>query len=907
MLQTGNYDVLEFSMPVEGMNQNISPDILPPSFAQWLENIIARPLGEGQVRFGTEHIASLPNPEAVILKQFPFVKPDGSKQLLLYVQEYRHDATAKDFVSSYQDNAFRFSFTTTFSNAARYVKDTAIKVEYALNGHRTLYDEIASLTVSGNSVTIALRQNAFPAQAVITSVSFATGAIYCYDFARSAFSPALRQNLCIACIPRYATFMGKLIICNGVDRVLSWDGESLEEVYDFVEEQISDVAGLDFLKSPHLKTRQFSFAVSPDFDLNNYKTGNLVKITVNGITAQVKIASQNLRKRTLTITADTDLPDFVQDFMAGSAPLLLGDCPHKDSLKLIRHRLLGVYCKGNKLHCKVADKDKMRIRVDGETTACTAKGLAPGVYSRIMRTLRDSEQSFYRKFLYKVQEDTAQKHALIDKVLADYKHERAEYHRRHGATGATASMTSAADAPKAKEKPWFGQKPGQGYLFSDEQMTAEDVETLRRYIGLCGYMAVKPPGDLNTQIFYQVWPPKFSFLFVAHDRLWALGEGAAGLDYRAPLEALRVYYASKPNTVTGWFNALTKTVPSLDLSAKHGEPDNLEAICLIGNSIAFMGRKKTQVYQGQNPLPLNEGGDFAYAAILPTGILHGDLLVELANDVFFITPSGLQSFSTLNVAKQFAATSLDAVNPLIQQYAASLTASNISYRSCQSFKHEAGTLAGFKIGNNKVLVSLFSTTLYSWGVFSGDFETATSFLTFGNRLYLSLHNKIYGYADGCDGSPPAYADRDGKGLIPFSWTLPVISGASVHLKGRVFANKRYEVQMDYPSSFTLRQGINPRQENQVNIGISGDLPQSYGIHSPCRFEVRGDLLQSIPLTADQDPTQDSLGFRFGQPFGFFKDRLKFTASKFWLSLSGYTKDGPLVFKKIKLYGIIERR
>ena len=30
-----------------------------------------------------------------------------------------------------------------------------------------------------------------------------------------------------------------------------------------------------------------------------------------------------MRKRTLTITADTDLPDFVQDFMAGSAPLLL--------------------------------------------------------------------------------------------------------------------------------------------------------------------------------------------------------------------------------------------------------------------------------------------------------------------------------------------------------------------------------------------------------------------------------------------------------------------------------------------------------------------------------------------------------------------------------------------------------
>ena len=90
MLQEGNYDVLEFSMPSQGMNQNISPDILPPSFAYVLENIVAKPLGEGQVRFGTAQIMSLLNPESVILKQFPFVKPDGSEQILLYVQEYVH-------------------------------------------------------------------------------------------------------------------------------------------------------------------------------------------------------------------------------------------------------------------------------------------------------------------------------------------------------------------------------------------------------------------------------------------------------------------------------------------------------------------------------------------------------------------------------------------------------------------------------------------------------------------------------------------------------------------------------------------------------------------------------------------------------------------------------------------------
>jgi len=715
MLQEGNYDVLEFSMPSQGMNQNISPDIgastvdLPPSFAYVLENIVAKPLGEGRVRFGTAEIMSLPNPEFTILKQFPFVNADGSEQILLYVQEYAQDATAHTFVIR---NNRQFSFTGP-DNIARYVEDTAIKVEYVLNGNMTLYDTVASLVSEGNIVTVTLEQNTFPAEAVITRVFFSTGTLYSYDLSsRIPFNPLsapLRRNLAVGCVPRHATFMGKLLICNGVDRVLSWDETILEEVYDFVSEEVLALNRID--------GRHLSFVISPSFGIGNYAVGNLLQIVVNGITTQTTIAACALNAQTVTVTTTTDLPNFVQD---------------------------------------------------------------------------------------------------------------------------------------------------------------------------------------QTQLSYQAWPPKFNFLFVAHDRLWALGEGAAGLAWRNPYEALRVYYASKTNTVTGWFNERTKTVPGLDLSKKHGEPDNLEAICLLGNFIAFMGRKKTQVYQGQNPLPLDEGGDFAFNAILPIGVIHGDLLVELPNDVFFIHTSGLQSFSTLNVAKQFAVTSFDAVDPLIQQHVASMMASNASYRSSCSFKYDGGSIAGFKIGKNKVLCSLFSTTLYSWSLFSGDFEKASSFLTLGNRLYLSLHNKIYKYADGNDGTPPCYADQGGKGLIPFSWTLPVIHLKGRRFQARLFANKRYELQLDYPSGFTVRL------ENQVSIGISGDLPKSYQINSPCRFELRGDLLQSIPLTETQAPQEDGLGFRFGRPFAYPKDRLKFMASKFWLSLSGYTKDGPLTFKKIKLYGIIER-
>jgi len=700
MLQEGSYDVLEFSMPPQGMNQNISPEELPPSFAYVLENIVARPLGEGQVRFGTAEVFSLPQADATILKLFPFTKAGGGEQLLLYAQGYAHDATANMFAIQ---SPRQFSFASPH-NAARYVKDTSIRVDYALNGRMTLYDTIADLTVAEGTVTVTLDQNILPPEAEVLGVSFSTGTLYAYDLPSKTLSAPLRQNLCVACIPRCATFMGKLVICNGVDRVLSWDGELLEEVYDFVKEEAVSLNRID--------NRRFSFAVSPSFEVENYAVGNLLNIVVNGATTETAIVACAVNGQTVTVTTTTELPVF-----------------------------------------------------------------------------------------------------------------------REG----------------------------------------------------------------HTALFYQAWPPTFSFLFVAHDRLWALGEGAAGLDYRSPGEALRVYYTYRTNTATGWFHVGTKTVPSLDLSSKHGIPDNLEAICLMGDYIAFMGRKRTQVFQGQNPLPLNEGGDFAFNAVLPIGVVHGDLVVDLPNDVFFISSSGLLSFSTLNVAKQFAVTSFDAVDPKIQQDVTSLMASNAHYRAACSFKYEGGPLAGFKIGQNKVLCSLFSTTLYSWGLFSGDFEKASAYLAHANCLYLAIGNRVYRYADGQDGNPPLYGDQRGRQLIPFSWTLP-----AMQLRGKRYANKRYEIQMDYPSGFTVNE------DNQVSIGISGNLPKSYRMESPCRFEMRGDALQTVPLASLEDPREGSSGFRLDQPFGVFKDRFKFMASKFWLNLSGYTQDGPVTIKKIKLYGIIER-
>jgi hypothetical protein len=408
----------------------------------------------------------------------------------------------------------------------------------------------------------------------------------------------------------------------------------------------------------------------------------------------------------------------------------------------------------------------------------------------------------------------------------------------------------------------------------------------------------------QTQLFYRDWVPRFSFMAVAHDRLWGLGEGAVGLNYRSPDQALRVYFSYKSASLTDWFNPQTKAVPSLDLSDKEDQPDNLEAIVTVGSFTAFMGRKQTYLYTGSEPLggapPVPGKPVFEYHSTLPVGVVHGNLVLSLANDTFFVSTGGMLSFGTLNVAKQFAVSSLDGVNPVIRENVASIMTSNRAYRACRSFLYPAGSFAGFKIGFNKVLVSLYETSLYAWSFFSGDFTAATSFMTtLDGFLYLSIGHQLYQYADTTT-IAPLYGDRGGERLIAFLWALPV-----VHQKGKRWANKRYEIQIDYPSSFVLRE------DNTLSIAINGDLRKSFSLTSLDILPFKGDILKTIPLVLQarpdpNNPNPQALGMRLDEPYAYPKGRLKFASSQFLVSIMGTTNTGALVLNQIRLFGIVER-
>lgn len=715
MFQEGNYNVLEFSLPAQGMNRNIAPEILPPEFATVLENIIPSPLGSAFVRFGTQLLPNITiDPYNVIVEMFPFAKPNGDNQIVLYVQVYKQDVTAQDFEVISPNT---FSFTT--QNPDKFIVDNLIKVTYTLHGQNTLYSLVVNKTVVDQTVTITLADNSFPLpinQITINSIAYASGSIYVYDLLTQNLSDALKEDLSVATVPRSVTYLNKLLICNGVDRVLVWNGDNLDEVFGFVKEDTAN-------NFNRINDNSFSFGFiegkAEIFDITKYANHNQIQIKNQGITFSTTVDNINLLDGVVTIKTQDILPEFNE-----------------------------------------------------------------------------------------------------------------------------------------------------------------------------------------PELFYRDWPPTFSYMIVAYNRIWALGIGPVGLRYRDPDQSLRVYFSYKTNTITDWFNEVTKTVPSIDLSESHGIPDNLEAIGYVNNVMVFMGRNKTQIWTGSEPLgastdPTREV--FEFSSIVPIGIVHGNLLMEMANDLYFVSQNGLLSFSTLNVAKQFAASSNDAVDPLVRDFVVETSTSNPAYRACRSFKYKSGSFCGFKIGLNKVLVSLYSTNLFAWTLFSGDFYKASSYLSnLDSSLYLSVGNKIYRYADGTIGTP-IYGDNNGKDLINFLWVLPI-----VHIPGKRFANKRYEILCDYPSSFVVNN------KNSIFIMVNGDLNKTFTLQDTYNLQYKGDSLGIVPFIKPQDiggdpddPNPNALGFRLDDPYIFLKERLKFISSNFTLNLVGSSINGPLILKKIRLFGIIE--
>jgi hypothetical protein len=333
MFQEGNYNVLEFNPPTQGMNCNIAPEVLPQDFAVVFENILPTPVGSSVVRYGTKRLDGVTlDPDAVIIEAFPYAKANGDSQMVLYVQTFVQDGTAQNFEVLAPN---QFSFDT--DNLGAFNIDTPIKIPYTSLGVTTLYATIVSKTVVGQTVTITVQDNSFPLpieEVTINSVAFSQASLYVYDLLSSTLSAALKTGLSVGCVPRSVTFLNTLLICNGVDKVLRWDGVTLSEVVDFVKEDTA-------INFNRIDNTHFSFSLSPQkadvFDITKYQNNNQIQLKINGVTTTTTVVNILQAQNLITITTADNLPAFDQQHQP---ELFYRDWPPAFSFMLVAHNRL---------------------------------------------------------------------------------------------------------------------------------------------------------------------------------------------------------------------------------------------------------------------------------------------------------------------------------------------------------------------------------------------------------------------------------------------------------------------------------------------------------------------------------------------------------------------------------------
>jgi hypothetical protein len=388
-------------------------------------------------------------------------------------------------------------------------------------------------------------------------------------------------------------------------------------------------------------------------------------------------------------------------------------------------------------------------------------------------------------------------------------------------------------------------------------------------------------GNLPQIVFFKSYPPRCNFLYVAQDRLWGLGQGAAGIEVRSPNESMRVYRTKKPNMLNSWLTEETQDVEPLDLSNKHGVVDNLEAIAQGGSNLVFIGREKTQVYTG-----LVADNTFSWHSTVSSGAIHGDLVFELANDIFFIDAGGLHSFSTLNIGNQFASSTITAINSLLKEQVVYALQSNVLYRSSFVFLYKLGAFLGIKIGDSVLNHALFSTQPNFFSLFSGDFES-NHIVHLGNRLFILKNRSILVYGDGRDGSPKAYSDygTDNKGLaIVGSWHQPFNQS-----NRELSTSYRVSCLADYANTFIEDSG------NGVFVELFNERPKSTSFRKQALLTLRKEVLKG------------NIGdIEFNGEFKTLSRELKKRGADPWLFLSVISRGSYFSIKKVIFYGRRDR-
>lgn len=385
-------------------------------------------------------------------------------------------------------------------------------------------------------------------------------------------------------------------------------------------------------------------------------------------------------------------------------------------------------------------------------------------------------------------------------------------------------------------------------------------------------------------IAYKKSIPKFSYVAMAHNRLWALEEGRPfKTKFRPANKSQIVYYAAKQGVIDEWFDERTSTIKYIDLSENNPDPENIEAIWFFHVGILFIGRHTTQLWLGKDPDSNFDGqeinlGKFYFEKIFPVGILQRNLCQEMPNNLSIISNYGkaysfhVNKFGHIEVVENFT----DPVGNFFEMQLGFIENDN-DYREMLSFLYPYSNLLGIKIKNECVIYQMKNKGF--WTVFSENFSQAKSF--FYNRinknLYLGMHRgTLLCYADKIENQIFRDYDIVNKDYKKIIWKLAY----NWLYLDELWINDKIDLFMVSLQPIT------------VNVRVCENNNETEPIDDKILIEQKGSLL---------DLHNFNEGLFSEQNFEYSYETIKFKGVAFSLEFNGFIEDY-FIFKKAVLSG-----
>ena len=374
-----------------------------------------------------------------------------------------------------------------------------------------------------------------------------------------------------------------------------------------------------------------------------------------------------------------------------------------------------------------------------------------------------------------------------------------------------------------------------------------------------------------SQMEFAVKPPKVAALVVAHDRLWGFGKGPLSPVLGGDVDRLRVYYTHGVNDHTAWPDPLSGSIPSVNLADKAGVADELLAMSVKDGMTVFVGRNHLQIWTGTDP---RAEGDFGWSKTIPLGVVHGNAVLELPNDMLFVGRQGARTLSRTLQTEQLDVSDIGSeLDPTMTEKVASVLADPAKYRRIVPLRHDGQGWFGLAL-DDVTLVWQIGSFGQGWVVFDGVFSGVTAAHSAPDgELYLARGSQLYRYdtATWSDAGEP----------FTLLWWMPWINPA----KTKRWASKYVEVlvkrKADVP--FLLRRY---RDYDDAN-------PQVMALLSPAEATYWNDTYWDEGLWDAGDTS-----------LPLVRDHV--VADSYAYALESTTANGPFTVFGLKLYGVAER-